>query len=449
MAQTPTIPTPLRPGPLPRSWFVWTNDAFGGEVGVNLDDFRTNAFSFGHQQEGWLFAVDHSTLTNRGDFGPPGRIDELTVSGGYRAYEERNDDQVLTLDLGLGVRLSGDLHGQDLQNAWHDTISFPEIDLPYEEEHVAGLAWFDLEWMVFDTEGLRDNPLFMSGGWFAITLDYDGLITTDGEFQGSIGTRNLWLGQDAALWAGFRYDFRGNARTQTNEIVADNEDGPWVTAGAAFGPLAFEAALNVETQISTGRIAYTRERSPYHADASDHVVTAELGGTTNSYGLSAQLRWRPHWLDSLGGFGERSSLLLGYRFGRVPDVEFEDASLRYQQGTLGWDVSWAVPRSGWQFNPFAQATFGWRLEDFVIEGPNANFGDRIEMGGMAGLAIGSRLSWGERPQPGGSGTSYGVSASIAYEYADRRATKRSGGEELVWLEDHFVGMLHFSVVTAW
>ena len=32
-----------RPGPLPGAWLTWHNDALGGEVGENPDDFRTTA----------------------------------------------------------------------------------------------------------------------------------------------------------------------------------------------------------------------------------------------------------------------------------------------------------------------------------------------------------------------------------------------------------------------
>ncbi|MBA3847668.1 MAG: hypothetical protein H0X45_13630, partial [Planctomycetes bacterium] len=119
-AQVAGAPAAPRPGPLPSAWLGWHNDALGGEIGENPDDFRTTALGIGARHGRWVGLVDHSILTHRND--PlPGRSDELTATVNWLALDggvECADDRPW-LGLGAGVRLAGDLGGETTQNGWH------------------------------------------------------------------------------------------------------------------------------------------------------------------------------------------------------------------------------------------------------------------------------------------------------------------------------------------
>jgi hypothetical protein len=78
----PGAPQPPRPGPVPDAWFVLLNDALGGEIGDDPDDFRTHGF-YGAKRwdNGYVLAFDYSILTHKGSAVlSRGRVDELTVT---------------------------------------------------------------------------------------------------------------------------------------------------------------------------------------------------------------------------------------------------------------------------------------------------------------------------------------------------------------------------------
>src|SRR3954470_124476 len=85
VAAVPGVPAPPRPGPFPDLALAVGNDALGGEIGDNADDFRTHQATVQALiDRRWLLVVDHSILTAKAGGGgaAAGRSDELTATIG-------------------------------------------------------------------------------------------------------------------------------------------------------------------------------------------------------------------------------------------------------------------------------------------------------------------------------------------------------------------------------
>ncbi|HEX3133529.1 MAG TPA: hypothetical protein VHX44_08085, partial [Planctomycetota bacterium] len=172
------VPEEPRPGTLPGAWAVWSNDSFGGELGENTDDYRTTSLNGGFRVgDHWLVALDYSMLTHLATPGAEERSDELTATIGYR-------HDVIGLPHawiagGAGIRIAGDLHGEAVQNAWHDLWGYDNVKVPYEDGGTTGVAYVTGGWTLIPDLHLvkfLDHRL-------GIHLSGAALATTGGEFQ--------------------------------------------------------------------------------------------------------------------------------------------------------------------------------------------------------------------------------------------------------------------------
>jgi len=413
---TAGAPPPPRPGPLPRHWGSWSNDAFGGEIQSNPDDLRSNAVTAGLRfRHSWISEIDFSTLTNKQAVNgtDPGRIDELTVAVGYLVAQERREDGHFMLASGVGLRYADDLGMGAVQNEWHDLIDFAEIDLPYETARGAGFAWASWQWVGLTDITIPDNDsIFSDGSRFGLVLDGQSVFTHRGGMFGELGVALLWAGHDSAVWLGARRVLRaGETMSETAQVVADSEKGSWLEYGISVGAIIFKGGLDLDSDVSTGTIGWMYKRRSMHAEPGGDVFTGEFGATLNSYGLSGQVRWAPYWLQQIRWLGARSNLFLDYRFGRVPDFTIIDTSLRYQQFSVGWDLTAFAPRDGFQVNPYAYGGIGYRIEDVQPEGPQGPIPRQAEESPALLYGIGLRSTWGKRPSDG-HGIQYGFSLSF-------------------------------------
>jgi hypothetical protein len=410
------VPEEPRPGTLPGAWLQWSNDSFGGELGENSDDYRTNGFNGGVRLGGaWVVALDYSMLTHLETLpGDERRSDELTATLGYRHECERLPRAWLAL--GAGVRVAGDLGGESVQNAWHDLWDYDRLAVPYEDGGTAAVVYAAGGWSwipELDLAQVLDHRLGMhvSG---AI------LGSSDGEFQAAASLQLAATGRDASFWIGLREQVnRGSTLTTTAAAVAGHEDGTWLTFGTSAGAWSFEGGTDLHTRATVGRIGFMWRRGGGQGPAQVAEIEGVLG-LYAGYALGVQYRWRPSWLEHLSG--QRAAVILDYRFGQYPGMDWNGNNVVVRQPLVGVDLAWAKPRDGFQLMPFAYLGAGVREERVESTVAGARFPDDRAVRAVVQGGIGLRCYWGDLPR-GDRTARYGV--SLVYDLWQPLAMPRS------------------------
>ncbi len=422
-----------RPGPLPGAWLTWHNDALGGEVGENPDDFRTTALVVGARFGRWVGLVDHSILTHRFD-AAPGRSDELTATVSYLVLDggvERADDRPW-LGVGVGARVAGDLAGESTQNGWHRSGGIAEVELPYEDGSAEPVATVSGDWMVL--RHVRVPAALNSfAGEFGFDVHGAALASGSGERQADIGVRLVAMGVDGAAWFGPRFYWH-NERGQTPSAIrtADHEGGTWLQWGLAAGGWFVEAEYHVDSESGNGRVGWL-----WHRRAGRLVTepASEIQGALSVFAggsVGALLSWKPQWLDRLAQ--GHAQVFVDYRFGRVPGIDWEDATLVYAQPLLGVEGALFAPppRRGFFWTPFAHLAVGVREERVWEIGDDPRFMAAKERSGVSLGGVGLRVNWSDLP--GGDRTAaYGLSVLYEAWLPWQSATLERGGDTTGYL----------------
>lgn len=441
-------PEPGPSGRLPVAALNSSNDMFANGLG-NGDDFRTAALG-GHLRLGDLtFAADGSMLTDR-EAGT--RSDELLAVAGWALGRD-----IPTLGwhaggfIGGGVRVDGDLYGDEVQNAVHRTINADEVHLAYDGDDVvrpalAGSAvagW------------LGPAGLGLTGRWGG-QLIAAGQYAVDGEAIMELGPRLSLIGQQGALWAGVRYRWRdGDPAGATAAATGVHEDGLWLDLGTFVVPFGqgdavwgyqLRSGINTETRAafgSLGLVVAPGVSPPAPELALEHDLAVYGGG-----GFGVQLRWHPWPYQDTG---RRCAAVLDYCFGTEPDGRLRldagpsstpvGADLRYDQFTAGWEEAVRSPDwSGLRVVPWIQAGLGARQEGIVVEGDGARFTADQASTAVARGALGVRLVMGDRLSLGGS-----VNGWLPFWREDAQV-----GEDTVTLNDPgWAAGLHLAAHISW
>jgi hypothetical protein len=399
------VPEEPRPGTLPGSWLTWSNDSFGGEMGRNTDDYRTNAFSGGLRVgDHWVVAFDYSMMTYLQVPGSEERCDELTATLGYRLAPDQLPDSWLIA--GAGIRHAGDLNGDAVQNGWHDLWGYDQVDVPYEDGGTEGVAYLSAGW------AWRPNLAWsaMLDHHLGLHLAGTALATTGGEYQMAVEAKLAATGRDAAFWIGLRQQFNaGTTITQVAEQVAEHEEGTWLIFGTSAGAWSFDGGTDLRTQATIGRIGFLWQRGQHKGPAQVAEIEGILG-FYEGYALGLQYRWRPQWLADLSG--GRAATMLDYRFGKYPGMDWYGNNVVVRQPLVGIDVGWSAPRAGFQLTPFAYVAAGVREESVEVTLPGARYPTDRAVRAVVQGGVGLRCAWG--PLPTGERTArYGV--SVVYD----------------------------------
>lgn len=435
------VPEEPRPGTLPGAWLAWSNDSFGGEMGQNTDDYRTNAISGGIRLgQHWVIALDYSMLTHLETPGAEERCDELTATIGYRHdFVELPRAWVAG---GAGVRLAGDLGGEQAQNTWHDLWDYARVHVPYEDGGAAGVAYVAGGWAwVPDVElgSMLDHRL-------GIHLSGAALASTDGEFQAALSLQFAATGRDAAFWIGLREQLNGGSHlSNTAAAVAEHEDGTWLTFGTSAGAWSFDGGVDLHTQATVGRVGFLWKRGTSTLPAQVAEIEGILG-LYDGYALGLQYRWRPHWLDDLTG--GRAAMMLDYRFGQYPGADWYGNMVVVRQPLLGIDVGWSAPRGGFQVVPFVYAAAGVRQEQVEVTLPGARFPKDEAVRAVVQGGVGLRCYWGEPPS-GERTARYGVSLVYDVWQPFGEATVSNGVETGTYQEAGGAAGLRLAATVAW
>lgn len=452
-AEPPVAETPAR------LTLTWHNDVFGGEIGDNADDFRTNGFGISWlPTPDWIASLDYSNLTDRGGLGGQGdrRVDELSVSISRRWLDLQPGDMRVWLASGLGVRHFGDLGGDDLQNNWHDIFTFLAVPSPYEESSTHPLlstAWhaqaaFGIPW--------PDEDMVLARGSRLLIANTGSVAATDTDWQFDSSTRLVMASADSRLWTGLRFGLRGGTEpSPTAQVVAEQEEGSWLLAGASIGAIFLEASYNLSTELSRGwlgwRFDYERRPEWFGGDR----LVAEIGPVIGDFALDFSLRWQPKWLQLGGPIRRRSQLWTSYAWGHVPGADFRfvdsetlEASIRYQQFTVGWDLSLfdiiVEPEPQWlDWTPFCSLGAGWRREAITPERRGSYIPREREDTMVIEAGVGARLYLTPRPEK--DGVRYGFSTSYLHRFIldEAHLTDRIGNR-YEYLQDN--GDLHLRLL---
>ncbi|MFW5830442.1 MAG: hypothetical protein ACOCXA_09305 [Planctomycetota bacterium] len=378
VAAVPGVPAPPRPGEMPSFSVTFANDLLG--LAENQDDFRTVQLGTMVQIDShWLLGGDLSIFTRRGDdrweedaVSREGRIDQATLTIGrtFCATDHETGTcpwlQDSWLAAGLGLRVTGDLGGEDLQNDLHEAIDDNRLDLPYEDtRRVDGLGWFSAastgSWRNERWLGLID-----AWGYWATA---DALLATNGQFDASIGLSGLLRRGAFTLWSGLRYEGRaGYDFDDTIEHATDMEEGTYVVVGISSGPLSLEMTRNLATDFGVGRISLHHVPdygTPITNEA--ETVSVEVGTATDGFPLLAQLRWSPHPIKDLFGRRQRTSLSVLYGIGGTAGSEPDAARREMQHIGGGLDVEIPFVADYPWLNMVAGLGVGWREEGLVGE----------------------------------------------------------------------------------
>ncbi len=424
-------PEPPRPGPLPGLWFGLTNDSFGGSIGKDMDDYRTNAFSGGWRWRRFIVAADYSMLTDyRTSGASKQRTDELNGSLGYEIVP---DGTTLLggdswLAAGAGVRHHGDLGGESIQNHWHDLMDYRRVSLPYApDEGTEGLGYVAGRWMWTNPVGW-DMPVlgFISENRVGIEFDGACLGTTDGAIDARLGVSLVVV--DAGASIGIHQEWHaGHRSTAPERAVAGNESGTWVTVTSSAGGWYFTGGYNLDDRSGLGTIGWMWNRPPGREGAASVGVMEGIVGFYQGYAYGFQYRWHADWLDGISN--DRLAFIVDYRCGQHPQQDWKDNAIVVRQPLLGIDWSLADSSDGFECVPFLYAGVGIREERVVTNGAHPRYPYQKATTGVAQGGAGLRLFFGDRPSPSDPAR-YGL--SLVYDwwlpFHAAEATNAAGGD---------------------
>jgi hypothetical protein len=358
------VPEPPTPAPLPTAWLAIQDDMFGDAV-LNTDDFRTGGAHVGLSLGGFVAIFDDSAFTSRGAQGfQPGRTDELTYTLGYALVDSEALDQAINalLIIGGGGRSYGDFDGQRIQNSIHEHFGFQRLYLPYDSEHgTAGVGYLygRSQWLPW-----RHLPAPFPDA-VGIQIEAAALATTRQEQEEYASLELVAFGTQGVGWLGVQYQRNaGTPPTTTAGIVANHENGFWLTAGLGRQPgLYVAASIDPSTRAIDGNIGVTIAPSPGAAEA-EKIPAAEAflffpeGGS-----IGAQVRWQPVSFSDAGPL--HHDLLIDYHFGSVPHYSWYNDRVDEDQALIGYEPEFvhAVPGIPWLMTEtFAYAAAGVRVE---------------------------------------------------------------------------------------
>jgi hypothetical protein len=239
-------PEPPQPGPLPALWISLGNDSLGVRQLTSdkeTDDFRTSQTNVGLVLwQRLAMVMDYSMLTDRA---AASRADEITFTAGG-VNQRAEDDGLRWFAAGVGLRYTGDVGGQRIQDDFHHYIHGTGYFLHYDEPIWEGLAYvvLDRSWRLERAFGF-DAQLSTQGGTRRFEMDATARAVL----------RERIFGGDCRQWFGPSWRVReGNGLASTSEAVARFEDGEWLDYGLAYRKLSLSGDWNPFEQKSSGAL---------------------------------------------------------------------------------------------------------------------------------------------------------------------------------------------------
>ncbi len=424
--------------PLPTSaagtaWLGYSNDNIGAPRYDQGDDFRTNRLWAGYQPTSWLrLGIDHSILT---DGNPSRQTPDWSAADPFIRYRSgaRRSDQ-LAIDavfvvpfaadaisgecwIGPGIRHSGNVAGESLQQGAHGVFSLQPVSIPYDDPRA---PWEPIAVGGFDVR-------FGSGPhlWWrtAATSGPAAPLLAD------TSLRLLLSGAQTDWWIGPGWHYRDERNSQVTRAVADHESGAWLAAGCTTGPLVLSIShrLDGDGALGSAGLVLGRDARP---SASTPRARGELGtaftwrknpGKAVLGAVLIDLPDSPHlaWGIEL----RRTQLKVPYHF---------DHRAESDEALLIGEWSRGAPTHGLDIDPFLRAGAGWYqgrvrrtnglpvTDDTTLDTLRTRIAPGVRgwwVGDSWSLALGIDLEWSWSP----------ASRTIAYDLPARGITAPVGG----------------------
>ncbi len=390
--------TPSSPPGVERVFEMRFANDFLGRGGA-IDDFRTQELSLvSRLSSAWAVVVDHSILTaSQPGEGSPGRVDHLSVSGSRR-FRFRGR-AAPALEVGIGLRYSGDAGGARMQNGFHQLVGSKLETLPYVGTgRVDGLLWIAAP--ATGTFRRGDGRSLLGGGWeLGYWVRSATLVSTDAEWDGSLGGFAVFSRGFFQGWIGIREDWRlGHDRDPVTRATAAFETGGAGVLGLRVGPLILETAQGFDGEAAYGHLSLVSTGSlPAAGPDASGAVGVEAGFTLPDVTARVGVRWWPGADPEDPGW--RPSAVVEARFGRPQYGGDVDRYVETLQLSGSVEVEAApLPSLPW-LGLFGGAGAGWRQERLEgFGGPEE--GIRSAAVGSVGLTgdLGIRVHTGTGPR---------------------------------------------------
>ena len=330
----------------------FSNDFLGR--GGSIDDFRTTQLIVSARfQERWLAVFDHSALTLDRD-SLAGRIDQTTLSLGYRLLDVSSTGRRGTLAFGSGVRRYGKFAGDRMQNGFHRLISSDVNVLPYVDSGGDDITlWLDADYMATFSDirdwrlawWLRGNTLWSgSGQWDSSASAY--LVAARGPFE-------LWFGGRSDWRSGYDQDF-------VQAATADAESDVSVVIGLRLGALVLETAQQLNNDASFGQLKLVSDaRHRYPIDGSLPKLAIEFALLVPDVYVDLAGKYRSHLWISRDSAWQQSIVVAG----RYGEPQYGDNPEHYRRTRqLSAALEWERPVAVDWLSAYLSAGLGWRSE---------------------------------------------------------------------------------------
>ncbi len=383
--QLPGVTPSLPPGVDRKFELLFGNDflARGGE----FDDFRTQQLGVvGAVARRWNLIVNHSILTLEDPkIGDPGRIDHLSGSVGYSLVQIRGPTHTQIVEVGGGFRYSSEIGGARIQNGFHQIVGSKPETLPYvDTDRIDGTLWLRLP-----RHGVLkgDARLPMLGGeWdFLYWGRASTLLTTDAEWDGSVGLSAVAAKRWFQGWLGVQGDWRaGHDRDNVSGETAEFEQGAGVVVGFRFGPLIMETVQHFNGDAAWGHLSLVSTGQTLSALGSEaHSLSFQAGLSIPDVLATFQGGWSNCQLLRCSA-NQRRTVLVDFRSGKPQFGNHVDQYVATRQISAAFELEQA-PVSGEDWlTAFGALGAGWREERLEGEGEDVG-GLRSDTVGRAGL----------------------------------------------------------------
>lgn len=376
------LPPHLAPTTSPDYTFYFGNDFLA--VGTN-DDFRTQQLiATVNIRDRWVAVLDHSILTRENAVsGTPARIDQMSLSLGYKLINDKSAEHSNMLTIGLGARGVGNYEGARMQNGFHALIESETSFLPYAPtRRTDATLWFVAErhHLIRPAKGNGLISGWDTGYWARAGA----LATSDGQFDGVVGLYAMASRPNFDMWLGLRQDWREGYHADVVQIeTAAEESKTALSYGVRLGSLVLEVVQRFDSSASYGQLSFVS------SSATRKQPTARQARADVQLGL-----YVPHMMFQLAGRWHkriftgtdsiwRESVLIDLRGGQPQLGRDARRFTKTAQLTAGLEYSRPISDSASWLRFYGAGSLGWRSEQLIGSGDLA--GIRSESFGKAVL----------------------------------------------------------------